>query len=189
MKKIMFLLALVATLQTLGQIRQTNVIVDMYNFHNLETNKSRPMMVTLGNHKLSEKTTLEWFTHTSPDFSATTIGFGRQIAKNWIGVGMIGIENSPGLVRGKATILHPTDKIFFMIGAEYGVSGWWAMSMAHTPVRKDSPVRLGYFARRFEGIGPYGEIAEGKVRFWFTPILYNPETKGFGAEFGLRLHL
>jgi hypothetical protein len=178
------ILALVAT----NLFAQTSVIVDMYNYSKFE-GSYRPMMVTLGSHKLSDKTTLEWYTHISPDFSAFTIGFGHKLAKNWIGVGMIGVENNPKLAYGKATLLHPTENLFFMVGAEYGVSGWWAMSMAHMPVQKDSPIRVGYFARRFEGVGPYGEVAKGKVHFWIAPILYNPETKGFGTEFGLRLHL
>ncbi len=163
------------------------VAVNMYNYSSIQAKTFRPMIVSFGSDSIAPRVSFNWFAMTTPDFTEGLVGFGTQLSSRWSGNAVVGIENHPGLLRGQVNLIRATQKSFLLVSGEYGVSGYWYMSLFHTPITKN--IRAGAFVRRFEGIGPCAELAFGKCKAWVAPVLYNHETHVFGTEFGLRINL
>lgn len=103
----------------------------------------------------------------------------------------VGAEQDVHPLRGYAGVWIGSGNVSLLAEAELGGSGWWYQSIGSH--RVTDWLKLGYTARRLEGVGPRLEISIPKTPFtvWGTPYIVEPESRATfpGAIVGVTTHL
>ncbi len=175
---------------TVSTYAQTSFTVDAYNFSNLSTENQKPVMVMLGSSELNQKLSFVGFSLISERFNQAEIGLGYNFTPSLYGNILVGIENHPDLWRIKSALIYSHGRTFIFSGGEIGASGYWYSSIGtYKIVDRKSDISIGYFLRRFEGLGPRIEWSKGKFNLYAMPFVYDFESKNSGLEVGLKLNL
>lgn len=169
---------------------QTNFTIDAYSYFNASRKTAKPVLVFIGTHSLTEKTSLIGFSLVSARFNEATLGINQTLTPHLSIAIMAGIENQPDLWRLKSSLVYTRDRVFLFLGSEYGASGLWYSSIGlYKVVDKKVGLGAGYFLRRFEGVGPRVEVTYRKISFYTMPFLYNLESEDTGGEIGIKANL
>jgi hypothetical protein len=87
-----------------------------------------------------------------------------------------GIEENKNPLRSTASVWTGGGKGSLFGVVEYGGSGFWYKSVGKANfLFNQLPVGIGYYAQRFEGIGPYLEAHVSSLTLYGSPIMFDPE--------------
>lgn len=97
-----------------------------------------------------------------------------------------GIEEDKNPWRSTASVWFGGARGSMFSVIEYGGSGFWYKGVGKLSLGS-SPISAGYYAQRFEGVGPYAEMQLSHLMLYGSPIMFDPENhKARNALIALR---